>query len=102
MLETLTTLETSNNGLQQTWYNELLGVITEVYLYVAFAFVYPNAIDIFVRARSRIEEDEQTRNVLTARWKTAHDLCSIVALNSAFEDCRDDDSYDLGELNPQI
>lgn len=49
------------------------------------------------RARSHTEEDGAAKTVLTARWKTAHDMCSVVALNSAFEDCRDDDSYDLGE-----
>lgn len=49
------------------------------------------------RARSRTEEDETSKRALAARWKTAHDMCSVAALNSAFEDCRDGDGYDLGK-----
>ena len=33
---------------------------------------------------------------LEARWKTAHDLCSVTACNLAFEDSRDGETYDLG------
>ena len=34
---------------------------------------------------------------LNGRWQTGHDLCTISAYNSAFEDCREDDAYDLGK-----
>ncbi|EKM55338.1 uncharacterized protein PHACADRAFT_255893 [Phanerochaete carnosa HHB-10118-sp] len=78
LLEAVAALETSANGLQQTWYDEFLGVITEVYL-----------------ARSRTEDDETSKRALTARWRTAHDMCSVAAFNSAFEDCKDGDNYDL-------
>ncbi len=37
------------------------------------------------------------KELLTERGKTAHDICSVAALNWAFEDCRDGDAYDLGE-----
>lgn len=33
---------------------------------------------------------------LTARWKTAHDICSLIACNLAFESSRDGETYDLG------
>ena len=33
---------------------------------------------------------------MTYQWKAAHDICSIEALNTAFEDCRDGEAYDLG------
>ncbi|GJE87143.1 hypothetical protein PsYK624_032260 [Phanerochaete sordida] len=78
LFETATALEACTNGLQQAWYDELLGVMTEIYL-----------------ARSQAEDEESSKRALTARWKTAHDMCSVVALNSAFDDCRDGDAYDL-------
>lgn len=33
LFETATALEACTNGLQQAWYDELLGVMTEIYLY---------------------------------------------------------------------
>ncbi|KAG6810190.1 hypothetical protein H0H92_012954 [Tricholoma furcatifolium] len=32
---------------------------------------------------------------LTPRWNTAHDICSLVSSNMAFNDCMDGDTYDL-------
>lgn len=78
LFEAATALEMGANGVLATWYDELLGVLTELYL-----------------ARSRTEQDEVSQRTFAARWRTAHDMCSVMALNSAFEDCRDGDSYDL-------
>ena len=48
-------------------------------------------------ARSKTTTSEAEKDALTEQWRTAHDLCSVAALDSAFEDCRDDDmTYDLG------
>ncbi|KAJ7709826.1 hypothetical protein B0H17DRAFT_1029380 [Mycena rosella] len=35
------------------------------------------------------------REILTARWQTAHDMCSLASCNAAFEDCKDGDAFDL-------
>lgn len=48
------------------------------------------------RGKARYSEGLEKDN-LTAQWKAAHNICSIEALNTAFEDCRDGEAYDLGE-----
>jgi len=70
-------LAANANGLAEMWLVEMLGVITEVYL-----------------GKARYSQGVEKAN-LAAQWKTAHDACSLEALNTAFEDCRDGDAYDL-------
>ncbi|TCD64663.1 60S ribosomal protein L7 [Steccherinum ochraceum] len=74
---TLCTLAANANGLAEIWLIEVLGVITEVYL-----------------GKARYSAGPEKEH-LTAQWKAAHDICSIEALNTAFEDCREADAYDL-------
>jgi hypothetical protein len=42
--------------------------------------------------------DSQEREDLTARWQVAHDMCSLASCIMAFEECKEGDAYDLGEL----
>lgn len=47
--------------------------------------------------RATKAESNHERDMLTARWQTVHDMCSLIACNLAFEDCKDGDAYDLGK-----
>jgi len=48
------------------------------------------------RKRAEWTKDPQLKELLTAKWRTAHDLCSVVACNMVFNNCAERDSYDLG------
>jgi hypothetical protein len=48
------------------------------------------------RARSLSASKDIEKEMLTARWEVAHDICSLVACNQAFEDCKEGTTYDLG------
>ncbi|KAF8965263.1 hypothetical protein BDZ97DRAFT_1918412 [Flammula alnicola] len=61
-----------------TW--DVVGVATEVYRQ---------------EARSFLTTDEKKAGNLQDRWQTARDICSLAACNIAFEDCKEDDGYDL-------
>lgn len=50
------------------------------------------------RARARNADDDVVKNTLTEAWKTFHDICSVVALDSAFSSCQEGDEYDLGKV----
>ncbi|KAI0689786.1 hypothetical protein BC835DRAFT_1367462 [Cytidiella melzeri] len=79
LLSAASVLEVNPVGLSELWIDEILGVATEVYL---------------TRAKSNRNEAEQ--DALTEHWKTAHDICSVRALSSAFEDCKGiNNTYDL-------
>jgi hypothetical protein len=45
-------------------------------------------------------ENNTDKEILAARWQTAHEICSLAACNTAFQDCREGDAYDLGKLFP--
>lgn len=47
-------------------------------------------------------EDETEREQLNEQWKVVHDLCSISALNVAFDECFDGESYDLGKFSCHV
>ena len=49
------------------------------------------------RAKARKEANETAKNAFTEQWKTAHDIASLRALNSAFEDCQEGPHYSLGK-----
>jgi hypothetical protein len=51
---------------------------------------------LFSRARSLHAKDEKESEMLKELWQTAHDICSLAACNMAFEDCKEEDGYDLG------
>ncbi|PBK97052.1 hypothetical protein ARMGADRAFT_1010562 [Armillaria gallica] len=78
LFQVLTIVETQSRGKLGTLTWQTLGVALEVY-----------------RLRSLRAKDENDRDNLTARWQTAHDLCSLAACNAAFEDCRDQEGPDL-------
>ncbi|KAF9484725.1 hypothetical protein BDN70DRAFT_872266 [Pholiota conissans] len=59
-----------------TW--DVVGVATEVY-----------------RAQSLHAKDEKESTILKDLWQTAHDICSLAACNIAFEDCKEEEGYDL-------
>lgn len=44
------------------------------------------------------DADQQS---LTARWQTAHSICSLAACSMAFEGCKEGETYDLGESSHQ-
>ncbi|PBK78348.1 hypothetical protein ARMSODRAFT_947241 [Armillaria solidipes] len=78
LFQVLTIVETQSRGKLGTLTWQTLGVALEVY-----------------RLRSLRAKDENDRDNLTARWQTAHDLCSLAACNAAFEDCMDHDGLDF-------
>ncbi|KAJ7285752.1 hypothetical protein C8J57DRAFT_1285700 [Mycena rebaudengoi] len=47
------------------------------------------------RVRARKAESVGDREILEARWQTALDVCSLMSCNTAFEDCKEGDSFDL-------
>jgi len=53
-----------------------------------------------IRSRAKFSKDEQDTEMLKDRWHTAHDVCSLAACNIAFEDCKEEDAYDLGATPP--
>jgi hypothetical protein len=52
------------------------------------------------RARSSSVTNDIERDNLKARWEVAHDICSLAACRQAFEDCKEGETYDLGEALP--
>lgn len=48
------------------------------------------------RARSLSATNDIVKENLAARWEVAHDICSLIACNQAFEDCKEGGTYDLG------
>ena len=51
-----------------------------------------------LRTRASFSKDDNEKELLEDRWQTAHDLCSVAACNIAFEDCKEEDGYDLGKI----
>ncbi|KAK0210934.1 hypothetical protein DFS33DRAFT_1296412 [Desarmillaria ectypa] len=78
LFQVLTIVETQSRGKLGTLTWQTLGVALEVY-----------------RLRSLRAKDEDDRDNLTARWQTAHDLCSLAACNATFEDCKDSEGPDF-------
>ncbi|RDX56470.1 hypothetical protein OH76DRAFT_1550926 [Lentinus brumalis] len=74
--KTFTSMEADSFGLMEIWTGELLGVATEV-------------------ARMRKLERGPEQDLCAARWQTAHEMSSLGACCSAFDTCREGDSYDL-------
>lgn len=101
LYHTLCTLAANAHGLAEMWLIEMLGVITEVYLYVSHLSVTWHLSCFLYRGRARYSQGPDKYSI-EAQWKTAHDICSIEALNIAFEDCREGDSYDLGVLSDRL
>ncbi|EMD37984.1 hypothetical protein CERSUDRAFT_113104 [Gelatoporia subvermispora B] len=73
----LTLLSLDSNGLLDMWTANMLSAATEVYL-----------------ARAK-KVDGEEKDQLTQSWKFAHDIASLSACCSAFEDCQEGDEYDL-------
>ncbi|RDB21136.1 hypothetical protein Hypma_011673 [Hypsizygus marmoreus] len=71
-------LENNQNGIPNSFILPFLGEAMVVY-----------------RHRATNVTDNKEKDLLTARWKIAHDICSLAACNRAFEDCQDGDTYDL-------
>lgn len=51
----------------------------------------------FDRDRAKRTDSEAEKETFAEFGKTVHDITSVASLNSAFEDCREDDAYDLCE-----
>lgn len=51
------------------------------------------------RTKASHADSEADRETLTSRWQTAHDMCSLVTCNTAFEDCKEGETYDLGKCS---
>ncbi|KAI6045743.1 hypothetical protein EDC04DRAFT_2634728 [Pisolithus marmoratus] len=47
------------------------------------------------KARAASTTDENVKEYLTSLWKNAHNICSVASTLSAFEDCKDQEGYDL-------
>ncbi|OBZ75808.1 hypothetical protein A0H81_04306 [Grifola frondosa] len=74
-------LDSDSNGLSEMWMGEILGVAIEVYM-----------------ARARRAENSPDKDKLTACWRIAHDIASLSACCSAFEDCQEGEVYDLDAI----
>lgn len=95
----LSIMEASTFGLPGMWMDEMLGVITEVYLYVSLGMCFlvrSTYLLLCCRARAHHTEASDLKDSLNAKWKATHNVCSIAALFSAFANCKDNDVYDLG------
>lgn len=95
----LAILEAHPFGLSECWLDDVLGIVVEVYLYVWSLFViflgWKFNSSIRTRAKASTKEADKIR--LAEQWQTVHDICSVSALNLAFEECREDKLYDIGE-----
>jgi len=49
-----------------------------------------------LRSRALNSKDETEADLLRDRWETAHNICSLITLKLAFEDCKEGSKYDLG------
>ncbi|KAJ3537580.1 hypothetical protein NM688_g6664 [Phlebia brevispora] len=78
LYNSLRILEAHSFGQYDMWIEDMLGIITEIYL-----------------GRAQHSEVDAEKAMLQEWGKTAHDMTSVAALNTAFEDCRDGDAYDL-------
>ncbi|TFK42513.1 hypothetical protein BDQ12DRAFT_676334 [Crucibulum laeve] len=78
LFHALEILDKNDNGMPHlsTW--DMLGISAGIY-----------------RSRAQHSKDDSDREVLTARWQTAHDICSLMAGNMAFEDCHEGEGYDV-------
>ncbi|KAJ7111538.1 hypothetical protein C8R43DRAFT_1159517 [Mycena crocata] len=52
-------------------------------------------LETYNRTRARKTISETEREILQARWQTALDMCTLATCNAAFEECKDDDAFDL-------
>ncbi|KAF9246326.1 hypothetical protein BU15DRAFT_39687 [Melanogaster broomeanus] len=64
---------------------EVLGATVEIYRWVCH--------DFGAKARQTAEGDEKEH--LSSLWRNAHDMCSVAACLTAFEDCKESEGYDL-------
>jgi len=97
LYHTLSILEVTNDGMSDMWTRDLLGVAVEIYRY-RHHYVFMHTIDSLGRIKVLHQgRSNSETEILTARWQTAHEMCSLVACNMAFEDCQEGDAYDLGE-----
>ncbi|KAL4251734.1 hypothetical protein ABKN59_004474 [Abortiporus biennis] len=74
-------MESNPYGLPEVWFDELLGIITEVYL-----------------GRARHANSDEEKEEFTSKWKAVHNICSVATLCSAFDECREGDAYDLDAI----
>lgn len=75
-----------------------IGVCLEVYRCAYLLFAWRPCSYAPGRNRARTAKGAE-KDSLNSRWKSAHDLCSLVICNSAFDDCRDADGPDLSECH---
>ncbi|KAI0273731.1 hypothetical protein BC834DRAFT_855279 [Gloeopeniophorella convolvens] len=83
LYEVISSLQSQRDGLRDVWLHEFLGVALEVY-----------------RAKGERTPKALEKDDLASRWRTIQDLCSIVACQSAFEDCTDGDAVELDTVWP--
>jgi len=68
----------SHEDLSGIWTWEVLGIAVEIY-----------------EAKARHARKDNDKNKFLARRDTVHDMCSMAACNTAFEDCKEGSGYDL-------
>ncbi|KAH8120279.1 hypothetical protein DFH11DRAFT_48421 [Phellopilus nigrolimitatus] len=74
----LLNFDTNGNGLTTMWTNEVIGAAVEMY-----------------RTKSRSARTESEKNDLTSRYQVGHEICSLSACNTVWEDTFDSRGYDL-------
>ena len=86
-------LEKYKSGSVSSW--DIMGLAIEAYRHVMLPSLpcYVNVVNLRkIGASSKVEIEAE---LLQTRWQMAHDLCSLVACNIMFQDCREGEGYDL-------
>jgi hypothetical protein len=96
-----------NYSLARDWHSVFAGILLELYRYASYRQLVLNVVaDLRLfssdRSRSRrISKDTpaelKEQISMDERWQVALDICSVKALKSAFEACKENDEYDMSE-----
>ncbi|EGO18642.1 hypothetical protein SERLADRAFT_418835 [Serpula lacrymans var. lacrymans S7.9] len=84
----LSLFETSvPGGLTNSWMSEVIGTAVEIYRYLFFTETY--------RSRALRSSNSKDRQHFMELHQTALEACTVAACLAAFEDCQENDAYDL-------
>ncbi|KAF9013889.1 hypothetical protein BDQ17DRAFT_1230808 [Cyathus striatus] len=71
-------LDQENNGLPYYFTSDVLGIAVEIY-----------------KSKANRTTDDTEKELMTARWETAFDVCSMIACGMVLGACNEGDRYDL-------
>lgn len=93
-------LKPEDTGYDQRSMKDVVGLLLEVYRYVhTFHLCQTLLVDgpALCSTRSRaiaLDAANTEQEELGIRWRTAQDICSVIACHEAFEECKDGDRFD--------